>query len=91
MDFTVVKIILDHFTEFKLYKNLNCLLSLHVYGMESGHYGQWLVPMPYLHLVETSDRKHRNRGDLVFTEREGFIGCREPDFPVPLVCTTTTG
>lgn len=88
MDFTVVKIILDHFTEFKLYKNLDCLLSLHVYG---NGIRTLLVPTPYLHLVETSDRKHRNRGDLVFTEREGLIGCREPDFPVPLVCITTTG
>ena len=89
MDFTVVKTILDHFTEFKLYKNLNCLLSLHV---ESGHYITSITMVgsqAYLHLVETSDRKHRYSRDLVFTERECFIGCRKPDFPVPLVSTTS--
>lgn len=31
VDFTVLKGILDHFTEFELYKNLNGLLSLCVY------------------------------------------------------------
>lgn len=52
MDFTVVKIILDHFTEFKLYKNLDCLLSLHVYG--NGIRTLW--PMVGSHAIPSSGR-----------------------------------